>query len=150
MADMFITAAYAQTAQAQAPSMLNMLVLMAAFFAIMYFIVLRPQQKRMKEHRDMVAALKRGDVVVTAGGLIGKVTRVLNDAELQVELAEGVRVRVVRNTISEVRTRSDVREVDARKAIARKDEADNDDEDTSASGSSLQAANDADTPKKDA
>jgi preprotein translocase subunit YajC len=142
---MFITAAYAQTAQA--PGGGNVLFQMVPFIAIlviMYFLILRPQQKKMQQHRDMVSGLKRGDVVVTAGGLIGKVTKLIGDAELQVELAEGVRVRVIRSTIGEVRTRGDVREADARKALARGK--DDDDDETSAP----QAANDAGDPKKDA
>ncbi len=143
---MFITAAYAQTAQAPGGS--SVLIQMAPFvliLVIMYFLILRPQQKKMQQHRDMIAGLKRGDVVVTAGGLVGKVTKLVGDAELQVELAEGVRVRVIRSTIGEVRTRGDVREADARKAMARAD-ADNDDDDTPAP----QPANDAGDPKKDA
>ncbi len=75
-------------------------------FVVFYFLVLRPQQKRMKEHQAMLAALKRGDVVVTNGGLIGKVARV-DDKEIQVELADNVRVRLVRHAIAEVRTRGE-------------------------------------------
>ena len=77
-----------------------------ALFAIMYFLVLRPQQRRVKEHREMVANVRRGDVVVTAGGLVGKVTKVV-DAEITVEIAENVRVRVVKGTLSEVRSKSE-------------------------------------------
>ena len=72
-------------------------------FAIMYFLLIRPQQKKMKEHKNMVDALRRGDQVVTQGGLIGKVSKVKDDAnEVEVELAEGVKVRVVRSTIAQV------------------------------------------------
>ena len=71
-------------------------------FAIMYFLLIRPQQKKMKEHQNMVGALRRGDEVVTQGGLIGKVTKVKENNELEVELAEGVRVRVVQSTIAQV------------------------------------------------
>jgi len=71
-------------------------------FAIMYFLLIRPQQKKMKEHQKMVEALRRGDQVVTQGGLIGKVSKVKDDTEVEVELAEGVKVRVVRNTIAQV------------------------------------------------
>lgn len=71
-------------------------------FAIMYFLLIRPQQKKMKEHQAMVSALRRGDQVVTQGGLIGKVTKVKEDNEIEVELAEGVKVRVVQNTIAQV------------------------------------------------
>ena len=76
-------------------------------FAIMYFLLIRPQQKKMKEHQAMVAALRRGDEVVTAGGLIGKITKVKDDAEVEVELSDGVKVRVVRATISQVRSKTD-------------------------------------------
>ncbi|WP_323764332.1 preprotein translocase subunit YajC [Marinovum sp.] len=72
-------------------------------FAIMYFLLIRPQQKKMKQHQNMVSALRRGDQVVTQGGLIGKVTKVKEDGnEIEVEIAEGVKVRVVQNTIAQV------------------------------------------------
>ncbi|SIS91313.1 protein translocase subunit yajC [Roseivivax lentus] len=71
-------------------------------FAIMYFLLIRPQQKKMKEHQKMVENLRRGDQVVTQGGLIGKVVKVKEGNELEVELAEGVKVRVVQNTIAQV------------------------------------------------
>jgi preprotein translocase subunit YajC len=71
-------------------------------FAIMYFLLIRPQQKKMKEHQNMVSSLRRGDQVVTQGGLIGKVTKVKDDNEIEVELAEGVKVRVVQSTIAQV------------------------------------------------
>ena len=71
-------------------------------FAIMYFLLIRPQQKKMKEHQAMVEALRRGDQVVTQGGLIGKVSKVKEENEIEVELAEGVKVRVVKSTIAQV------------------------------------------------
>ena len=71
-------------------------------FAIMYFLLIRPQQKKMKEHQKMVQGLRRGDVVITQGGLIGKVAKVKENNELDVEIAEGVKVRVVQNTIAQV------------------------------------------------
>ena len=73
-------------------------------FAIMYFLLIRPQQKKLKEHQAMVNALRRGDQVVTQGGLIGKVTRVKEDGsgEIEVEIAQNVKVRVVRATIAQV------------------------------------------------
>ena len=71
-------------------------------FAIMYFLLIRPQQKKMKEHQAMIEALRRGDQVVTQGGLIGKVVKVKEDNEIEVEIAEGVKVRVVRATIAQV------------------------------------------------
>lgn len=80
-----------------------MLVLM---FGVLYFLMIRPQQKRMKEHKEMVEGLKRGDEVVTQGGLIGKVAKVA-DEEVTVELSEGVKVRVVRQTIASVKGRTE-------------------------------------------
>ena len=71
-------------------------------FAIMYFLLIRPQQKKVKEHQAMVDALRRGDQVVTQGGVIGKVAKVKEDGELEVEIADGVKVRVVRATIAQV------------------------------------------------
>jgi preprotein translocase subunit YajC len=71
-------------------------------FAIMYFLLIRPQQKKMKDHQKMVQGLRRGDVVITQGGLIGKVAKVKENNELDVEIAEGVKVRVVQNTIAQV------------------------------------------------
>jgi preprotein translocase subunit YajC len=74
-------------------------------FVVFYFLLIRPQQKRMKDHREMVAALSRGDEVITSGGIVGKVTKV-DDVEAQVEIATGVKVRVMKATISEVRSRT--------------------------------------------
>ena len=71
-------------------------------FAIMYFLLIRPQQKKVKEHQNMVTSLRRGDQVVTQGGLIGKVTKVKEENEIEVEVATGVKVRVVQNTIAQV------------------------------------------------
>ncbi len=71
-------------------------------FAIMYLLLIRPQQKKAKEHQAMVEALRRGDQVVTAGGLLGKVTKVKDETEVEVEISSGVNVRVVRSTITQV------------------------------------------------
>jgi preprotein translocase subunit YajC len=125
---MFITEAYAQAGGGGGGNLLFQLLPFIMILAIMYFLIIRPQQKRLKDHRDLIASIRRGDTVVTAGGLVGKVTKLIGDAELQVELTEGVRVRVIRNTISEVRTRGDVRESAARQAIARDDDDALDDE----------------------
>lgn len=123
---LFITPAYAQAAPgAGGGSFLIQLMPFIMILGIMYFLIIRPQQKRLKEHRDMIGSIKRGDTVITSGGIVGKVTRLIGDAELQVEIAEGVRVRVIRGTVSEVRTRGDIRDSEARKALAR---ADNDDD----------------------
>ena len=86
---------YAQAAPG-AFDMLNSLIIPTMLIiGIMYFLMIRPQQKRLKEHRDMVASIRRGDTVVTSGGIIGKVTKV-EENELQVEIADGVKIKVVR------------------------------------------------------
>ncbi|WP_299967288.1 preprotein translocase subunit YajC [uncultured Roseobacter sp.] len=71
-------------------------------FAIMYFLLIRPQQKKVKEHQAMVSALRRGDQVITQGGVVGKVAKVKDDGELEVEIAEGVKIRVIQSTIASV------------------------------------------------
>ena len=105
---MLITPAFAQAAAGGSSSQfLVQLVPFAAIIAIFYFLIIRPQQTRMKQHREMVASVKRGDEVVTSGGIVGKVTRVIEmegkDSEVEVQIAENTRVRVVRSTLSEVR-----------------------------------------------
>jgi preprotein translocase subunit YajC len=76
-------------------------------FGIMYFLLIRPQQKKVKEHAAMVSALRRGDQVVTQGGLIGKVVKVKDDNEVDVELSEGVKVRVVQSTLAQVLSKTE-------------------------------------------
>ncbi len=76
-------------------------------FLIMYFLLIRPQQKKMKEHQAMVAALRRGDQVVTQGGVVGKVVKVKDDGKLEVEIAEGVKVLVIQNTIVDVLSKTE-------------------------------------------
>ncbi|MEC9197181.1 preprotein translocase subunit YajC [Donghicola tyrosinivorans] len=76
-------------------------------FAIMYFLLIRPQQKKMKEHQNMVQNLRRGDQVVTQGGVIGKVSKVKDDNEVELEIAEGVKVRVVKSTIAQVLSKTE-------------------------------------------
>ncbi len=106
---MLISPAFAQGAAGSAGAtefFINLLPF-AAIIAIMYFLVLRPQQQRMKAHQQMVAAVKRGDVVVTAGGIIGKVVKVLENEEVMVEIADEVRIRVVKSTIADVRSKTE-------------------------------------------
>jgi len=76
-------------------------------FAIMYFLLIRPQQKKAKAHQEMVMALRRGDQVITQGGLIGKVSKVKEDNEIEVEIADGVKVRVVQATIAQVLSKTE-------------------------------------------
>ncbi|MFP4538943.1 MAG: preprotein translocase subunit YajC [Dichotomicrobium sp.] len=106
---MFITPAMAQTAAPGGSNIILQLMPFILIFAIMYFLIIRPQQKRLKAHREMVSNVKRGDTVVTAGGLVGKVASVVDDDEIRVDIADGVRVNVVRNTLSEVRPKGEVR-----------------------------------------
>jgi preprotein translocase subunit YajC len=73
----------------------------------MYFLILRPQQKRTKMHQEMVTSLRRGDTVVTSGGLVGKISKVVDDAEIELQLADGVRVRQLRQMVAEVRAKGE-------------------------------------------
>jgi preprotein translocase subunit YajC len=102
---MLISPAYAQGAGGADAGLMTFLPLIL-IFVVFYFLLIRPQQKKVKLHREMVAALRRGDRVVTGGGIIGTVARVVNDQEILVEIAEGVRVRVARGTVAEVIAKS--------------------------------------------
>lgn len=107
---MFISDALAQTAGVETGSPIFGSILMwGLIIFIFYFLLIRPQNQRMKKHRAMVAAAKRGDTVVTGGGIIGKVTRV-KDEEVQVEIADNVRINVLRSTLSEVRVKGALKE----------------------------------------
>ena len=100
---MFATPAFAQTAgSAGAGSAVASFLPLILIFAIMYFLLIRPQQKKMKDLKAMVDALRRGDQVLTAGGIVGKVTKVNEDGTVEVEIADGVRVKVMKHTISQV------------------------------------------------
>ena len=99
---MFATPAYAQAAGGGGLGALGSFMPLILIFAIMYFLLIRPQQKKAKDHRAMVEAVRRGDQVVTAGGLIGKISKVKDDGEVEVELAKDVKVRVVKSTLSQV------------------------------------------------
>jgi preprotein translocase subunit YajC len=103
---MFVSPAYAQAAGDGGSSLVSLLPLVL-IFVVFYFLLIRPQQKKMKAHRTLVEGVRRGDRVVTAGGLIGTVSKVVSDTELQVEIADGVRVRVVRSTISDVLSKTE-------------------------------------------
>ncbi len=102
---MFATPAFAQAAGGAAGAFTSFVPLIL-IFAILYFLLIRPQQKKAKDHRAMVAALRKGDQVVTQGGILGKVYKVA-DGEVEVEIAEGVRVRVVRSTITQVLSKTE-------------------------------------------
>ena len=106
---MFITPAFAQAA-APAPGagdLFTMLVPMALIMVVFYFLLIRPQQKRLKLHQEMIGNVRRGDTIVTSGGLVGKVSRVTDDNEVLVDIAENVQVRVVKSAISDVRVKGE-------------------------------------------
>ncbi len=95
-----INYAYAQAA-AQPPSMWKQLIPLILIFIIFYFLLIRPQQKRQKEHNALLAAIKRGDEIMSGGGIIGKVTKVEND-KLSVEISKGVIVTIIRSQVADV------------------------------------------------
>jgi preprotein translocase subunit YajC len=104
---MFVSPAFAQAAApGGAASSLISFVPIVIIFAIMYVLMIRPQQKKVKEHRAMIEAVRRGDQVVTGGGMIGKVTKV-NEGEVEVELAPNVKVRVVKSTLTQVMSKTE-------------------------------------------
>jgi preprotein translocase subunit YajC len=104
---MFISPAYAQTAGADGPGLIATLIPFLLIFLIMWLLIIRPQQKKLKEHRAMVEALRRGDQIVTAGGIVGKVTKVREDGEVEVEIAPNVSVRVLKSTVSTVLSKTE-------------------------------------------
>lgn len=100
---MFVSPAYAQTAGfAGSLGALEQFLPLVLIFVVFYFLLIRPQQRKMKEHRAMVEALRRGDQVVTSGGIVGKVSKVQEDGFVEVEIAEGVKIKLVKHTITQV------------------------------------------------
>ncbi|AOG05966.1 MAG: preprotein translocase subunit YajC [Bosea sp. (in: a-proteobacteria)] len=87
--------------------MLISLVPFVLIFVIMWFLIIRPQQKRVKAHQEMVKNVRRGDTVVTSGGIVAKVSKVIDDGEIEAEIAEGVRVRLVKGMITDVRAKGE-------------------------------------------
>jgi preprotein translocase subunit YajC len=104
---MLITPAFAQGSPLGGDSMIMSLMPLVLIVVIMYFLVLRPQQRRVKQHQEMVKALRRGDTVVTNGGLVGKVTKVVDDDQIEVEIADGVRIRQMRSMVADVRAKGE-------------------------------------------
>ena len=99
--EFFISSAHAQAAPAGQPGLMSPLVMMLLFFAVFYFIAIRPQMRRAKEHRAMVSALAKGDEVVAAGGILGRVEDI-GDSLVTVEIAPGVSIKVQKHAISTV------------------------------------------------
>ena len=94
-------------APAGGSSLTPLLFQFGLIFLIFYFLIIRPQQRRVKDHQELVKNVRRGDTIVTTGGIVGKVTKATDDPEIEVEIADGVRVKLVRTMISEVRTRGE-------------------------------------------
>jgi len=105
---MFISPAYAQAASPfGGDSMLVSLLPFILIFVIMYFLILRPQQKRQKQHQEMIKNVRRGDTVITNGGLVGKVTKVIDDEKIEVEVSSDVRVVQLRAMLADVRAKGE-------------------------------------------
>jgi preprotein translocase subunit YajC len=105
---MLISPAYAQSPfGGGSTDMITSLLPFVLIFVIMYFLILRPQQKRVKQHAEMVKNVRKGDTVITSGGLVGRVTKVVDDDQVEIEVADGVRVRQMRSMVSEVRAKGE-------------------------------------------
>lgn len=105
---MFSTSAFAQSLGGGGEGgMLMSLLPFVLIFVIMYFLILRPQQKRVKAHQELVKNVRRGDTVITNGGLVGKVTKVVDDDQIEIEIADNVRIRQVRGMITDVRAKGE-------------------------------------------
>jgi preprotein translocase subunit YajC len=105
---LFVSPAYAQAAGTSGSAFDLMSILpLILIFVVFYFLLIRPQQKKVKDHRERISKVKRGDRIVTGGGIIGTVTRDLGPDEIQVEIAEGVRVKIVKATIADIRAKTE-------------------------------------------
>lgn len=103
-----ITPAFAQGAGAGGMNeIVTSLVPFVLIFIIMWFLIIRPQQKRAKDHRALITNVRRGDTIVTAGGMIAKITKVIDDNEVEAEIADGVKVKLLKGMISDVRTKGE-------------------------------------------
>ena len=114
-----ITPAYAQGAGVGGPDLMYQILPFVLIFVIMYFLILRPQQKRAKQHTEMVKNLRRGDTLITSGGLVGKVTKVVDDDQVEIEIADGVRVRQMRSMVTDVRAKGEPVKDDDTKSVAK-------------------------------
>jgi preprotein translocase subunit YajC len=124
---MFVSQAYAQGAGGTGGDLFAMLVPLIMIMGVFWFLLIRPQQKRAKEHQELIRGIRRGDVVTTSGGMIGKVARVVDDNEVLLEVADNVRLRFQKQAIAEVRAKGEPVAAEAddtaqpkRKAAARK------------------------------
>jgi preprotein translocase subunit YajC len=104
---MFVSQAFAQGAGGTGGDLFAMIVPLILIMAVFWFLLIRPQQKKAKEHQELVHSIRRGDVVTTAGGMIGKVARVVDDNEILLEVADNVRMRFQKQAISEVRAKGE-------------------------------------------
>jgi preprotein translocase subunit YajC len=104
---MLISPAYAQSPFGGSTDLVTSLLPFILIFVIMYFLILRPQQKRVKQHAEMVKNVRKGDSVITSGGLVGRVTKVIDDDQVEIEVAEGVRVRQMRQMVTDVRAKGE-------------------------------------------
>jgi len=105
---MFITPAFAQGLfGGDSAGMITSFMPLLLILVIMYFLILRPQQQKVKQHQAMIKSLRRGDTVITNGGLVAKVTKVIDDDQIEVEIADGVRVRHMRAMVSDVRAKGE-------------------------------------------
>lgn len=106
---MFVTPAYAQSAAAPAgPDLIMSLLPFVLIFVIMYFLIIRPQRTQMKKREEMLNNVRRNDTVITGGGIVGKVTKVFeNEGELEVEIAQGTKIRVMKSMLADVRVKGE-------------------------------------------
>ena len=105
---MFMTPAFAQaTGGGGGMDMVQSLVPILLMFGIFYFLLIRPQQQKVKQHRELVSGVRRGDKVVTSGGILGKVTKVIDDGTVEVEIADNVRIKVLKGTLSDVQSKTE-------------------------------------------
>jgi preprotein translocase subunit YajC len=105
---MFITPAFAQaTGSPGMGDLFGMVLPLVMIMVVFWFLLIRPQQRKAKEHQELLKKIARGDTVITSGGLIGRVVKIVDDNELQVEVAENVKVRVLRSAVSDVRAKGE-------------------------------------------
>jgi preprotein translocase subunit YajC len=104
---MFVTPAYAQGTSPVSPDVFISILPFVLIFVVMYFLIIRPQRTQLKKRQELLAAIRRGDTVVTGGGFVGKVTKVIDDNELEIDLGGGTKVTALRSTIADVRVRGE-------------------------------------------